>query len=431
MLDLARLLLVKLQKSDSGYLDRFARMGRQKVEGHLYRQVRFDSLEPDTFEKIQQCYSFESLSLGLIKRREGTLMNSMLAKNKQIALQINMYPPDIHHVANILPHQLRMWSSQVNSIHLTVDCKKSQSGRYSNDYDHSTNIEKIRTFCYNISEELRNVIYDEVDYSVNYKKKVGRFFFDADGCPEKAWDGGPFYSYFFGVYNAQGDYVLHMDSDMLYGGGSKHWIQEAIRLFEESPNVLFMGPLPGPPRDDGQILDLRPQHGVVPIQFQYPVNRSAFAFDSVSTRIFLFNRRRFEAEKLKLNLVTPNLLQRLKATLLGNEPNVLEAETILSRFLNKRRYLRVDFLGTAPGMWSLHPPYRSEAFFDALPELIRRVEANDIPDSQRGRYDIVDELHDWTDVRDRYKRNARVKRQLLHAFRYWTSRIFREKAQEI
>jgi hypothetical protein len=50
-------------------------------------------------------------------------------------------------------------------------------------------------------------------------------------------------------------------------------------------------------------------------------------------------------------------------------------------------------------MWSLHPEWRSEAFYEALPGLIERVEAGDMPEEQLGDYDVGDSLVDWSSVR--------------------------------
>jgi hypothetical protein len=40
-------------------------------------------------------------------------------------------------------------------------------------------------------------------------------------------------------------------------------------------------------------------------------------------------------------------------------------------------------------MWSLHPLDRSQRFYERLPALIERVEAGDVPDDQRGHYDVL------------------------------------------
>jgi hypothetical protein len=74
-------------------------------------------------------------------------------------------------------------------------------------------------------------------------------------------------------------------------------------------------------------------------------------------------------------------------------------ENILSRAMRDAGLYRVDLLGSAPGMWTLHPPHRSALFYEQLPALIDRVERGDIPEGQRGCYDINDTLIDWTSAR--------------------------------
>jgi hypothetical protein len=76
---------------------------------------------------------------------------------------------------------------------------------------------------------------------------------------------------------------------------------------------------------------------------------------------------------------------------------------------------RVDFLGTGEGLWSLHPPFRNESFFEKLPELINRVESNNIPEEQRGDYDINDSMINWDDAREEI-RNASLKKKFWKLF---------------
>jgi hypothetical protein len=78
--------------------------------------------------------------------------------------------------------------------------------------------------------------------------------------------------------------------------------------------------------------------------------------------------------------------------------------------MSKYGLVRVDFLGRHPGMWSLHPPYRSQLFYDRLPTLIQQIEAGEIPEAQRGDYDVNDNMVDWSSARaerSRWKRNAK------------------------
>ncbi|MDB5136545.1 MAG: hypothetical protein JWP37_3148, partial [Mucilaginibacter sp.] len=71
---------------------------------------------------------------------------------------------------------------------------------------------------------------------------------------------------------------------------------------------------------------------------------------------------------------------------------------------------RIDFLGKGNGLWTLHPPYRTVDFYNRLPEIISNVECNDLHPKQYGFYDIVDEVCDWTEAKDRLRNNRWWKR---------------------
>ena len=95
---------------------------------------------------------------------------------------------------------------------------------------------------------------------------------------------------------------------------------------------------------------------------------------------------------------------QVKAIVEGNS-NVDLPEHLLSAYMKKYQLKRIDFLGADNGLWSLHPPYRTKAFYNDLPELIKRIEANDLPAKQQGFYDIVEEVCDWTEAKKKLKNN--------------------------
>ena len=110
----------------------------------------------------------------------------------------------------------------------------------------------------------------------------------------------------------------------------------------------------------------------------------------------MLDRRVFS--KRKLSLSKPALKNQLKALIKGN-PVFDLPEHLMSSFMREHHYKRVDLLGTSKGMWSLHPPYRTAGFYPELPNLIARVERNDLPLGQSGFYDISDTLFDWSEAR--------------------------------
>ncbi len=338
----------------------------------------------------------------------------------RVALQINMHPHDVRHVTQTLPHQLRQWRNQVDRIVLTIDMRQSASGRY-RAADYEENRDRLLSYLESLAAEIPELVIDPVVYQGTVREAVERRFFGTPGLmPEKAFDGGPFYVYFFGLMRANCRYVLHMDSDMLFGGGSTTWIAEAIAALEANPQALAICPFPGPPRADGT-LDPALHMGfpglVAPSAPQrLELGSPAYRFDGVSTRIFMIDMARFDAEAAPLALTRPDWRRRLRSRVFGHQPVSMPAEEVLSANMRARGLFRIDMLGSGEGAFSLHPPYRSAEFYAALPGLIARIEADDIPDGQRGDYDVNASMVDWTSAlreKARAKRYRKAFRQLL------------------
>jgi hypothetical protein len=315
-----------------------------------------------------------------------------------VTLQINLAPSDWLHAQHILPHQLRQFAGQVDEILLTLDLHRS-AGRFSEGWE--TGLANMRSLIQECCNHYAHAHLKEVDYSPATVAAVSAMFFGGRLIPPKDFRGGPFYSYFFGLYAAKHRYILHLDSDLLMGGGSPNWIAEAIDLLNNHPNILFCGPLPGPPTSDGT---LRSQ-----VAEPQPYTSPAFCFSSLSTRYFLFDRDRFSTQIQQLPLKRASMWGFIKAIVEGNYPYQLP-EDIWTETMFQHHLSRVDFLGDHPGMWSLHPPYRSKNFYDCLPELVQKIESGNIPEAQRGDHDINDSLVNWTSARIALKHNRWWKR---------------------
>ncbi len=334
-----------------------------------------------------------------------------LSAHVRTALQINMHPFDVRHVEHTLPHQLRVWGAQVDRVLITLDTRVAGAGRYHAGAYETARNEMLETLE-RLTASLPHVIVDEVAYDSQTHRDIGKTFFSATpDWPDRAFDGGPFLVYFHGLMRANADYVLHMDSDMLFGGGSPHWIEDAISVFAERPDALFVCPFSGPPLADGTLrADLHTQFpgldevavperldGVVP----------GYRFATVSTRIFMIDMNRFAERIGSLRLLRPNLKRRLRALALDESPLSMPAEEVLSANMAAHRLARIDWLGAVPGMFSLHPPYRSETFYKDLPHLIARIEAGDIPEGQRGDFDVNASMIDWTSALSQKRRSVR------------------------
>jgi len=161
------------------------------------------------------------------------------------------------------------------------------------------------------------------------------------------------------------------------------------------PEVLFAAPYPGPPRDDGKLIqpDAAPEADAA----------HAFRFSNMSTRLFLVSRARWRERLGPLRARRPRTLRASLAAWLNRNPRWDLPENLLSDAMQQRRLVRREFLGASPGMWSLHPPYRCRDFYEKLPELVRRIESGDIPAEQRGDHDVNASLVDWSEAQTRLR----------------------------
>jgi hypothetical protein len=151
----------------------------------------------------------------------GTVRMAKLAK---IIIQRPTHSPL---VSTYMPNNSHSTSLQIN----TADEKK---------------LAGIRCFLKSLQDEISSLAIADTT-----RRAVSKLFFGSNIIPDKAWDGRPFYPYFYGLFVAKADYIMHMDGDMMFGGGSQTWISEAIDLLKARPDILFSGPLPGPPHPAG------------------------------------------------------------------------------------------------------------------------------------------------------------------------------------
>jgi hypothetical protein len=297
-----------------------------------------------------------------------------------VTLQVSLTPTDYEHARHILPHQLRQWSSQVDEILLVVDLVPS-AGRF------GANAEKYRPALIGLLDETcgshRSARWIPVDYGQAARRNVRNAFMPRSwSMPKKDYLGGPFYSYLFALHQAAKDYVFHIDSDMMFGGGSKTWMAEAVELLSKRDDLLVASVLPGPPTADGH---LTTQIGVRDEQAHL-----GYRFPHFTSRDFVMSRAKYSDSigSLRPSLVLRPRREVLRAVGRHRRIPYQLPEVLLSRAMSRSNLQRLNFLGSSPGMWSLHPDDRSGDFHRLLPIIIRRIEQDRIPPAQRGDYDV-------------------------------------------
>lgn len=303
--------------------------------------------------------------------------------NDDVTLQISLTTGDLRHARHIVPHQLRQLGDQVHTVLLTVDRKATGA----NDGDLTDWLQHVATLHPRV--EVR-----DVDHTEAAVQRVGDELFGGRRPPRVDFRGRPIHSYLEPLLAAPTDWVLHLDSDMLLGGGSQTWVSEACARIGSEPDFVLGSPFPGPPRPDGVV-------------FRQPDAAPAGTFElrvqNMSSRVFLLHRPAFIARMAPLPLLRAPLKGRLW-TLREPNPPFEKLELMVTARMRELSLWRIDLLGSAPGMWSLHPPYRSPEFYRRLDELIERVESDDLPITQQGDFDLNDSVIDWSDARRAIRR---------------------------
>jgi hypothetical protein len=300
-----------------------------------------------------------------------------------VTLQINLAPFDHRHAAHLIPHHIETFGRQVEEVLLVYDeaGKRAAGGR-----ERERANSEMKAVLERLSREDPRVTVCGVGYDERARREVSEEFSAAGLLPLYDFRGAPFYQYFFGLHAARFDHVLHLDSDMFFGGGGACWVEEAMKVMSD-PRVLAVSPLPGPPRADGRLIGQ--------VYRPYGSDAHSYAFDTFSTRVFFVDRK-----KLARGITSgfPGVLP-LGWALLKGYPVRDTAEKAVTALMRKRGLIRVDFLGSGGGVWSLHPLYRSEGFYSQIPAIIRRLKEMDIPAEQYGYYNFTDDFIDWTDAR--------------------------------
>jgi hypothetical protein len=307
-----------------------------------------------------------------------------------VSLQINMSPTDLPICRKLLQRQITFWYNELNEIVISIESKKSE-GAFGLDFEKNKNelLELIQKYII----EYPKVRYHFIDYSIERNKVLSDYFFGSSWIPDKDYRGGPFYCYFDGIAECSNPYVLHIDSDMILGGKMDCWLQDAVDLLESKENYFAVNPLPGPPSFDFEIKQ----------RYLQKIDKYKFLFNKMSTRTFLIDKRKFSANRLNLRKV-PKSLRNFKWYFKNKMKWGYELpEILISEMMIRNKLFRVDTLGESESdiCFTLHPVIKPASFIESIPDLLKRIDNDDIPASQRGYYNVCDDFFDFTKYKKR------------------------------
>lgn len=279
--------------------------------------------------------------------------------NHTVSLTLNTCLTDVHFLEKTLRHILRSLNYSFKERLIAVDTSlpkghfsKRQRGDFS---DLQTVLDRMLT------EGLIDRV-DEVRWEEEQQKQIYQKYFGQEDISARCLSGTAVYQYLFALAQCSGDYILHVDSDMLFYCGSENsWIDEGIALMESDKRVMFTA-LAHPPRAES----LREFLTGKPVNL---LQESIWGFcQDVSTRFFLCKRERLEQMLLPLAQEKPG--ERL--------------EKSLTYTLKQKGYTRGSLFDM--NRWALHPKPHNDNFIKHLDDLIWAVEHNVFPFRRQGRY---------------------------------------------
>jgi hypothetical protein len=221
-------------------------------------------------------------------------------------------------------------------------------------------LSELRIILSNLIEEgvIDKVV--EIPTDEKNKKKVLNKYFGEVEIALNDFDGAPIYQYLYAIDLCHGDYILHVDSDMLFHSGNGYsWIENAIECMKTNPQVIFTTP-GGPPQAKNWLEYL------IGTSLKQSNLGKWHKANFISTRYFLMDKNRF------LNEMLP--LEQCKRS----EP----LENSLTYTANKKARERWSM--NEADSWAIHPVDHNENFIKYINGLIKVIEQGLYPFRRNG-----------------------------------------------
>lgn len=308
----------------------------------------------------------------------------------QKCLSVLNCPRDYSMVKTMLPHQLRQWGRQVDEIVVYIDLGPQMV------------MHPIVSLIEELIKPWRSARIEIINYDSKIVNQKFREIFKA--YPKnvlKDWRGTAIYQYVYILTSSRNKYLLHMDSDMIFGGGSQTWMNEALQMMNSREEVIVCEPLSGPPSPTGP----KKQRYLNAFQID---DQIVYKYQHIGTRIFLLHTERFftvlGAQIPWQNVVTWKSLMNYHRT----KSLAQLFEIMFSAGMKQHQVFRLMFEGKEPGMWTLHPLYKPEKYIQKMGEIVSAVEAGNIPEKQRGEYDLAEAIMDVRPLKRKVKDFAKL-----------------------
>ena len=299
-----------------------------------------------------------------------------------VSFTVNACNSDAPYLEATLRHMMRQLDFPFIERIVTYDPGR-QEGKYAERIQGTQNaVEQI------LDRLLADGVIDRVDVvpwtDAEQQRILSRYFGDAR-VDLKDFSGAPIYQYLYAMDACKGDYIFHVDSDMLFyrSPGAASWIHTGLDLLRREPRVIVATPQGGPPQARNWLERLTGH------SFERAPREDWHHAAFTSTRYFLMDVARFHA-CLPLEQSKPG------------EP----LENSLSHTFTRKGYQRWSMNGHTH--WAIHPWKHDANYVQHLDDLIWAVENNFYPFVRTGfKWDMRTEgkhIEEWLAVLRRHGR---------------------------
>lgn len=292
-----------------------------------------------------------------------------------VSFTVNVCNSDAPYLEQTLRHMMRQLNFPFYERIATYDPGR-QVGKY------SERIQGTQSDVEHILETLlAEKIIDRVDvvpWTEGDQNRILMKYFGSEKIDLKDFSGAPIYQYLYALDACKGDYIFHVDSDMLfYRQGERSWIYDGIALLQQENRVIVATPQGGPKKAKNWLERL------TGISFERKPATAWHHAAFTSTRYFLMDAARFRS-CLPLQQKKPG------------EP----LENSLTHTFTLKGYQRWSMNGYAH--WAIHPWRHDENYVRYLSDLIWAVENGVYPFKRTGfQWDMRTEgehINEWLAV---------------------------------
>lgn len=322
----------------------------------------------------------------------------MAVKKPPVSLWTLVARTDVPYMLDTIPHQIKACNYPFVERVLAMDTAPLTGDKLTR-YNTGSQ-EELDQACQQLIDQGWIDRVEKINYDPALVRQIYTKYFGAQQAAQMQdhthnWKGSTVYASLYCIEQAQSNYYLHFDADMmLYQKPEFDWISEAIKLQNQVPEIATVRPRCGPPRSDNTAFHPNP----------FVVDpRGFWGHKFFSMRTYFVERDRFaELSPIPLRWHHPPLVSRyLPGPLqsLGRKVEnklrrgigpvkgaIASFEPMTSERLQNTKYVRADL--DATDAWTIHPPKHTPEFIAALPRLIELIEQGKFPPDQAGYYDL-------------------------------------------